>query len=83
MSSGLAPGGVAPPAYARAWSGSGPLARPADRALAAVVGAGAMVRSRVPPGQVWAGNPARFVRDLRMPAAPGPARVVSAAEAVR
>jgi len=36
MSSGLAPGGVAPPAYARAWSGSGPLARPADRALAAV-----------------------------------------------
>ncbi len=36
MSSGLAPGGVAPPAYARAWSGSGPLARPADRALAAL-----------------------------------------------
>ncbi|HSD66320.1 MAG TPA: acyltransferase [Vicinamibacteria bacterium] len=50
---------------------------------AAVVGAGSVVRSRVPPGQVWAGNPARFVRDLRTPRAPVPAPVPFVAEAVR
>jgi acetyltransferase-like isoleucine patch superfamily enzyme len=31
----------------------------------AVVGAGSVVRGAVPAGQVWAGNPAVFVRDLR------------------
>ncbi len=29
-----------------------------------VVGAGSVIRSDVPDGQVWAGNPARFVRSL-------------------
>ena len=50
---------------------------------AAVVGAGSVVRSRVPAGEVWAGNPARLVRDLRAPAAPGPARVAFVAETAR
>jgi acetyltransferase-like isoleucine patch superfamily enzyme len=31
----------------------------------AVVGAGSVVRRDVPEGQLWAGNPASFVRDLR------------------
>lgn len=31
----------------------------------AVVGAGSVVRGDVPAGQVWSGNPASFVRDLR------------------
>ncbi len=31
----------------------------------AVVGAGSVVRSNVPDRQIWAGNPAVFVRDLR------------------
>ena len=50
---------------------------------AAVVGAGSVVRSRVPAGQVWAGNPARLVRDLRAPVAPGPTRVAVVAETAR
>ena len=33
----------------------------------AVVGAGSVVRGVVPAGQVWAGNPAAFVRELRAP----------------
>jgi acetyltransferase-like isoleucine patch superfamily enzyme len=33
-----------------------------------VVGAGSVVRGVVPARQVWAGNPARFVRELRRPA---------------
>ncbi|HEX6738610.1 MAG TPA: acyltransferase [Vicinamibacteria bacterium] len=32
-----------------------------------VVGAGSVVRGVVPPHQVWAGNPARLVRELRRP----------------
>jgi acetyltransferase-like isoleucine patch superfamily enzyme len=31
----------------------------------AVIGAGSVVRSDVPPRQVWAGNPAAFLRELR------------------
>jgi len=34
----------------------------------AIVGAGSVVRGAVPAGQVWAGNPAAFVRELRRPA---------------
>ncbi len=49
----------------------------------AVVGAGSVVRGRVPPGQVWAGNPARLVRDVRPAAAREPARPAFAAEAAR
>jgi acetyltransferase-like isoleucine patch superfamily enzyme len=37
----------------------------------AVIGAGSVVRSDVGPREVWAGNPAVFVRELA-PAAPGP-----------
>jgi acetyltransferase-like isoleucine patch superfamily enzyme len=37
----------------------------------AVIGAGSVVRSDVGPREVWAGNPAAFVRELA-PAAPGP-----------
>jgi acetyltransferase-like isoleucine patch superfamily enzyme len=36
----------------------------------AVVGACSVVRSDVPDGQVWAGNPAAFVRDLQAPRRP-------------
>jgi acetyltransferase-like isoleucine patch superfamily enzyme len=47
----------------------------------AVLGAGSVLRSRVPDGQVWAGNPARFLR--RLDGAPQAARprMVSAEEA--
>jgi acetyltransferase-like isoleucine patch superfamily enzyme len=30
----------------------------------AILGAGSVLRSVVPDGQVWAGNPARFLRRL-------------------
>jgi acetyltransferase-like isoleucine patch superfamily enzyme len=50
---------------------------------AAVVGAGSVVRAAVPPGQVWAGNPARLVRDLRVVAAREPVRAAPGAEVVR
>lgn len=30
-----------------------------------VIGAGSVVTKDVPPGQVWAGNPARFLRDIK------------------
>lgn len=30
----------------------------------AVIGAGSVVTKDVPPGQIWAGNPARFLRNL-------------------
>jgi acetyltransferase-like isoleucine patch superfamily enzyme len=37
-----------------------------------VVGAGSVVRGAIPAGQIWAGNPAAFVRDLgRAPARTG------------
>lgn len=29
-----------------------------------VVGAGSVVTRSIPPGEIWAGNPARFVRKL-------------------
>jgi acetyltransferase-like isoleucine patch superfamily enzyme len=48
----------------------------------AVLGAGSVLRSRVPDGQVWAGNPARFLRRLDAgPRRPEPRR--EPAEAVR
>jgi acetyltransferase-like isoleucine patch superfamily enzyme len=50
---------------------------------AAVVGAGSVVRGHVPTGQVWAGNPARFVRNLRGLASPAPLRATFSAEAVQ
>ena len=28
----------------------------------AIVGAGSLVTKSVPPGEIWAGNPARFIR---------------------
>jgi acetyltransferase-like isoleucine patch superfamily enzyme len=30
----------------------------------AVVGAGSVVTKNVPPGEIWAGNPARFLRKV-------------------
>ncbi|WP_332369571.1 hypothetical protein [Spirosoma telluris] len=30
----------------------------------AVIGAGSVVTKNIPANQVWAGNPARFVKDL-------------------
>lgn len=35
---------------------------------AAVVGAGSVVRGRVPPCEIWTGNPARYQRTLRLEA---------------
>lgn len=35
---------------------------------AAVVGAGSVVRGRIPAGEVWSGNPARYQRTLRLEA---------------
>lgn len=29
-----------------------------------IVGAGSVVTKSIPPGQVWAGNPAKFIRNL-------------------
>ncbi len=49
----------------------------------AVVGAGSVVRGEVPPGQVWAGNPARFVRALELASSREPVRRAVAAEALR
>ena len=49
----------------------------------AVVGAGSVIRGRVPAGQIWAGNPARFVRDVRAAAAHEVVRAAFAAEAAR
>jgi len=50
----------------------------------AVVGAGSVVRSDVPDGQIWAGNPAVFVRDMGTAGARGARGVdAEALEAVR
>jgi acetyltransferase-like isoleucine patch superfamily enzyme len=49
----------------------------------AVVGAGSVVRGEVPPGQVWTGNPARFVRALGFAATREPVRSALASEGVR
>jgi len=49
----------------------------------AVVGAGSVVRGEVPPGQVWAGNPARFVRELSLALPRPPAWRAFPAEAAR
>jgi acetyltransferase-like isoleucine patch superfamily enzyme len=49
----------------------------------AVVGAGSVVRGEVPPGQVWAGNPARLVRELELVSARDPGRPAFGAEKVR
>jgi len=32
----------------------------------AIVGAGSVVTKDVPPGQIWAGNPARYLRDVNL-----------------
>jgi acetyltransferase-like isoleucine patch superfamily enzyme len=47
---------------------------------AAVVGAGSVVRASVPEGELWAGNPARFVRAVRPKAR---RRLVESLEAMR
>lgn len=31
----------------------------------AIVGAGSVVTKDIPPGQIWAGNPAKFIRELK------------------
>ncbi len=48
----------------------------------AVVGAGSVVRSDVPDAEVWAGNPAAFVRDLKARPALHPELVAAGGEAV-
>ncbi len=49
----------------------------------AVVGAGSVVRGQVPPGQVWTGNPARFVRQLELASTREPERPAFGAEGAR
>jgi acetyltransferase-like isoleucine patch superfamily enzyme len=46
-----------------------------------VLGAGSVLRSVVPNRQIWAGNPARFLRDLAAGPRRTPSRVESLAEA--
>lgn len=51
-----------------AYVGAGALVRESlTVGVGALIGMGSVLLHDVPPGQVWAGNPARFLRDARLP----------------